>query len=930
MIIKYIVMRKNLLVLLMLYALNLTAQTQQGVAYQYNGKQKRTPLGKVSISYDGNKRTVLSDEKDGTFTLVLEGRKMGDRIGLVTVKKREMMVFNQHAVDEWSVRKEPLRLILCNADEFERQKNNYIEIGMRQAKKKYDQQKAELEAKLRASEIRQQEYETALDKAYEDLERLQKNIGDYADLLARVDQSELDAQMQEVLNLYERGQVEEAIQLLDAMQLGKQLIKTLQKKSFHEQGLEEAVQDSALLVSKIKSAVNLYQNSGEYEKAGESLKLLADKLNSADACWDYADFCNNQNQFKDAEIYYQRAIALLRNQSNHESLEYLFEYASFLNGLANVYYNTHRFVDAEPLYKEALEIFLRLVHSNPQVFEHFKARISNNLAVLYRDTQRFIEAESLYKEALEIYHRLAQSNPLANESDMAMTLDNLAILYSETQRFTEAEPLYKEALEIYRRLATSNPQIYEHFEARTFNNLAILYSKTQRFVETESLYKEALEIYRKLAKSNPQTYEPDVARTLYNMASLYSQIQRYVEAEPLYKESLEIYCRLAYYNPQAYEPDMAGTMYNLSNLYFNTQRFTEAESLYKETLEIYRRLAQTNPQTYEPNLAATLNNMAVIYSTNKRFAESVTLYKDALEIRRRLAHSNPQSYEPDLAITLYNLAFLYKNAQRFAESESIFKETLEIYRHLAYSNPQTYESDLANTLNGLAYLYSNNLQFSEAEPLYKEVLEIYRKLVQSDPQTYESDFAQTHYNLGWVKLNMKQYAEAIPYFEDALEIFRMVANVNPACLNQYEGSLFWLSKLYSTTKNYHDVYRINQEWIPILKAKYEENTERWKKDFDITLGSQAFYAIIARQYQEAEILSREALAIDSTQHWIQGNLAAALLLQGKYAEAEQIYRQYKDELKVSFLDDFNQFAEAGVIPKEREEDVEKIKKLLEE
>ena len=198
MIIKYIVMRKNLLVLLMLYALNLTAQTQQGVAYQYNGKQKRTPLGKVSISYDGNKRTVLSDEKDGTFTLVLEGLKMGDRIGLVTVKKREMMVFNQHAVDEWSVRKEPLRLILCNAAEFERQKNNYIEIGMHQAKKKYDHQKAELEAKLRTSEIRQQEYEAALDKAYEDLERLQKNIGDYADLLARVDQSELDAQMQEV------------------------------------------------------------------------------------------------------------------------------------------------------------------------------------------------------------------------------------------------------------------------------------------------------------------------------------------------------------------------------------------------------------------------------------------------------------------------------------------------------------------------------------------------------------------------------------------------------------------------------------------------------------------------------------------------------------------------------------------------------------
>ena len=44
----------------------------------------------------------------------------------------------------------------------------------------------------------------------------------------------------------------------------------------------------------------------------------------------------------------------------------------------------------------------------------------------------------------------------------------------------------------------------------------------------------------------------------------------------------------------------------------------------------------------------------------------------------------------------------------------------------------------------------------------------------------------------------------------------------------------------------------------------------------------------------------------------------------------KFYRQYKGELKDSFLNDFKQFAEAGVIPKEREADVEKIKKMLNE
>lgn len=76
--------------------------------------------------------------------------------------------------------------------------------------------------------------------------------------------------------------------------------------------------------------------------------------------------------------------------------------------------------------------------------------------------------------------------------------------------------------------------------------------------------------------------------------------------------------------------------------------------------------------------------------------------------------------------------------------------------------------------------------------------------------------------------------------------------------------------------------------------------------------------------------AHQALEIDSTQHYVYTNLAAALLFQGKYTEAEMIYRQYKSELKDSFLEDFKQFAEAGVIPKEYEADVENIKRILNE
>ena len=306
------------------------------------------------------------------------------------------------------------------------------------------------------------------------------------------------------------------------------------------------------------------------------------------------------------------------------------------------------------------------------------------------------------------------------------------------------------------------------------------------------------------------------------------------------------------------------------------------------------------------------------------------MYKEALAIRRRLAQSNPQAYEPDVAGTLNNLASLYLNTHRFSESEEMFKEALAICRRLGQANPQAYEPDVALTLNNLASLYLDTHRFSESEEMYKEVLTLYRRLAQSNPQAYEPYLAATFYNIGLLKVKTEQYADAISPFEEALNIYRRLAQINPAEQQWCEGSLYCLSQLYPAVNNHISAYNINKEWLPILKKKYEMEQDVLKEDYASTLGVQSFYAIFAKRYAEAEQYAHEGLAVDSTKHFIYAYLAASLLFQGKYTEAEKIYRQYKSELRDSFLDDFRQYAEAGVIPKEYEADVEKIKKMLNE
>lgn len=311
--------------------------------------------------------------------------------------------------------------------------------------------------------------------------------------------------------------------------------------------------------------------------------------------------------------------------------------------------------------------------------------------------------------------------------------------------------------------------------------------------------------------------------------------------------------------------------------YAEPRRFELACHAYEQGIEL------TRANLSEEELAKSLFEYGHFLQTNKRYDLAEVRYRENLDICQRLAAISPYAYEPDLAGTQNNLGVLYNNTQRYKESEKMYLSALKICQRLTAANPQVYEPDLAMTQNNLGLLYSDIQRYEDSEKMYLSAMEIRRRLAVANPQVYEPDLADTQYNLGCLYYNIQRYEDSEEMYLSALEVYQRLTAVNPQVYEPY-----------------------------LVRA----------------CNNLSFLFLAQGNFEEAERYAREGSKYDFTHHAIYTNLAASLLLQGRYAEAEEIYLRYKEELKEDFLSDFEDFYRRGIIPPEREDDVERIKKLL--
>ena len=549
----------------------------------------------------------------------------------------------------------------------------------------------------------------------------------------------------------------------------------------------------------------------------------------------------------------------------------------------------------EQLEKQLLDTALsisKMISSGHPISERKRAAIEmfeqgNNKGVLdmlneeeierdYQSAKNKLAAGKQLEESAQKVIQAAQDEIHSLVDEYLLKAKTWMSTYSEANRLDEACKCYEQAIALTRESLTA-----KNLAARLFEYGKFLQDNNQ-YHQIETYYQEALSIYERLATTCSEAYESDVALTLNNLGVLYDDTHRFNEAEKHYLRALEIQDRLAKEHPEAYESDVADTLHNLAVSYSDTQRLIESEAYYLRALDIYERLATANPETYEADMAMTLNNLANLYSDTQRLNKAEEYYLRSLEIRKHLAIHNPKLYESHVADTLNCLAILYSDTQRFNEAENYYLGALEIYERLIVKNPEIYEFKFTDPLNNLANLYRATQRFSAAENYFLRVISIRERLATTYPEAYQSDLAISLSNLALLYTDTKCFAKSRDIHNRALEIQRGLVTIYP---------------------------------------------EVYGQDYAGCLHNASYFSLQVQNYAQAEEYSREALKWSDDIN-IYTNLAAAILLQGRFEEAKQIYMTYKDDLRDAFLNDFQTLKDNNAIPEHLIGNVEKIIELL--
>ncbi len=957
------------------------AQELYGYVYEQNSGKKPVP-GTLLKAFLSNQ--VVSNDK-GNYTLRFQNGTPGKSVSL-SVEKAAWVLVNQ---EELAVNlpedplKHPHSIVMCREAVWKKRNQMYETLLDDYITKAYTKKLAELTRLHR-------NLQGAIDSLQMQLTRQRKELSGLAEVMSRVNTDDLTEVERRAYKLFEEGKIDECVRLRDSLESEKNFLQTRQKNKQLDQLEQElntaqTANEQALDLHRrnIREQARLSILQFDYGAADEKLSFLANEdTTQFSSLYDYVEFLQQQRQPEKAIPYGLQALQQARTDIQRCKVQ---------NTLSILYRSINNYPAAHQVLHDAAAITTAMYDSISVYTASYVAITQNNLGLLYKDENNYPAAAKALHTALLIRKRQAEINQAIFEPCVATAQANLGTLYIDNGDYLAAEEMYKKASAIYQRLANSNPAVYNPLVSTVQNNLGLAYFHQEKYTTADSAYVAAIRISRSLALNNPAAYLPDIAETDVRLGTLYRTIKDFDIADSALQEALRIRTELATRQPAAYQSCIAEVKMNIGLLNWARTDYAAGEQALKEALEIYWSLAKRNPVVYLPLVADLQNNLGGLYTTRKDTTAARYAFDEALKIYRQLAENNSLVYKPVVANTLYKIGIWNSNKADYTNAKQMLEEALHVYEQLAKEKPADYYFNIAIVQTELGGIYQRNKDTTAAIQAYKAAVQLRKIIDQYQPGISNSDVADLQYRLGRLYRSKNPpaaenaYQEAIAVLDTLLQTIpnkyetqfcrcvaalgelyqvysqpqqmfaysQLMATANaslPKCTDSSLNNRFAkLSKFFAddcaaikvlqnqqkrTTDN-GEKLQYQQQIVTKRKALVEGGKSVYTTDLAKDILGLSWYLILNNQFPLAEQTARQVLAPPFTNNEEDGGiatrakeyLAPALLLQGKWNEAEKIYGAYKNltytiigkgtsaSFRELFIKDLDELERAGIANK---------------
>lgn len=835
---------------------------QEGVTYKYNGKYQRTPLGKVYIKVSTSPNGVVSDSISGHFSLQIPNMSMGSRIGNVTVQKRGMMIFNQQAVDEWSIRQEPLRLILCDKNEFEKQKQDLIAIGQREAQKRYDKKISEIEAKYKAES---EEWHQKISEADNELQDFQKQIGKYADLFVRIDLSEVSSEEQHILDLVQEGKMDEAVKTYEHLNLIDKLdaeVVSLKSLDNAAQRIEEEKALAKKNIEELYAAINRQLSTlllaEQSKKAKKLLLSLIDKITPLFEKYPEEIrpwMAKTEYQLGKIEKSPDHYLAALK----HYTTLYDSKPNLYIENLANTQFelsNLNKPNDYENIQwvKEhlipAIKLYQQLYKDEPDKYRQTLAQAWWTLGDCYNHHyigNDYSMAKEYYLKSINLYTDLAVQQPEKHGLDLAEKYVTLGIFYKIIMHDdSKAKDSEAKAVENYfTALECSTNKLLQDPECDTeeWNSLMLIpshdnYSDSWSIIRKllddkriEDFFLKTLDLMIQKEEKNSENYGKHLFMTLYYIELYYGS--RDHEKEEMYIiQAEELSSRLFNINPKKFQWCFENAQERLRD-YFNERKngFLKVEESHYKELKAYTSLFKQNPAEYAKYVTKKLSNLAHFYVIHDNYSKAEEFLFKNIEFCTSLFNQNPLQYGEYLASAQRHVAEYYNWPQKDkSKEEDYYLKEIDTWATLFHYAPIEKGESFAGRLEQMGDFYRYRDNYLKADEFYQKELETYTLLYNMDSEKWTNVLAGAFFRLGRFYENWyRDYGRAEICYLKELDLVTSLYNQAPqeygSLLAFYQGTI---AKFYQET--IHDYSKAEKYYLKELdyySSLFDQNPSKY-------------------------------------------------------------------------------------------------------